>query len=57
MPYMGVTEERFHIDWHGLRDSSSIPLAIITEEFFNFVTYDDNNKLIQEPTQFNKDWA
>lgn len=52
---MGVTEERFHIDWHGLRDSSSISLAIITEEFFNFVTYDDNNKLIQEPTQFNKD--
>lgn len=38
---MGVTKERFHIDCHGLRNSSSITLAkIITEEFSNCVTND-----------------
>lgn len=43
---MGARGEKFYIDYHGLGESIlSITLAtIMTEELFNFVTYDDNSR-------------
>lgn len=45
MPY-GEIKERFRIDCHGLRDSSSITLAkVVTKEVFNYVTNDITMKI------------